>query len=118
MATHRDYTVCRHLEFTFIKINGVIIFIRIQRWKKYLMGVVLATHSTKASFYRNDAGLILTTEIEKVEDEDLIKLWPHRTRKTRSSYRIAIEEELQRQLEYRGYRLNDHKWVKKAWSPV
>lgn len=112
MPTHRDYTVCKHLKFTFIKIKGVIIFIRIQHWKKYLVGVVLATHSTKAIFYRNDAGLILTTEIEKVEDEDLIRLWPHRTRKSKSSYRIAIEEELQSQLQCRGYRLNDHKWVK------
>ena len=118
MPTHRDYTVCKHLESTFIKIKGAIIFIRIQRWKPYLVGVVLATHSTKASFYRNDAGLILTTELEKVEDGDLIKLWPHRTRKTKSSYRVAIEEQLQNELRYRGYHLNAHKWVKKTWSPV
>jgi hypothetical protein len=76
----------------------------------------LATPNKKATFYRNDAGLILTTELEEVKNTDLIKLWPHRTRKTKSSYRIAIEEEPQGQLRYRGYTLSDNKWIKKVYA--
>lgn len=103
-----------HTKEIFKKINGKITYlsptVSTNGWGP---GIIHATPTSKQQYMTLDLKI---AEISDPEDKDLLKLWPHRTRKPFES-RNKTEEPLKEELERRGFTLGtDQKWTKVAKS--
>lgn len=102
----------QELIWLFKKVNGIIHCIRSDNW----MFIIHPTPKQKHSrvifefYYR---GYLSHKEISEVTDRELIKLWPHRTRKSCFG-EYKTEDKLKLELQRRGFDLSlNGKWIKK-----
>ena len=94
---------------SFKVVNGEITYLyAVSGYRGWCAGIIHATPTTKQSY------LALDTTIETIreaEDQELIKLWPHRTMRPNLTDK-RTEDKLSEELKARGYVLHgNNKWL-------
>lgn len=97
---------------TFRKVDGKVAYLHptcsADGWGP---GIILATPITEQQYMSLGTA---RKEIVEVEDGELLRLWPHRTKRANLGDNTT-EDKLKDELENRGYALGaDQKWIKSA----